>query len=182
MDITVREVAPRDEVFVLELNRVNVEVLSPMDSAKYEYFRRVSEMFRVVEADGEPVAFLIALREGHPDYTSENYIWFSERYETFLYVDRIVIDEKARHLGIGRRLYEEVFSRAAESGVNTVTAEIDIIPYNGPSLQFHEAMGFEEVGRQSIRGGAIKVSLEARKILPQGIRDGDMKIQRGPVT
>ena len=182
MDIVVREAVPRDEKFVLELNRENVEVLSPMDSAKYEYFRRVSEMFKVIEADGEPVAFLIALREGIPDYRSENYIWFSKQYEKFLYVDRIVIAEKARHLGIGRRLYEEVFSQAADSGVDTVTAEIDIIPYNGPSLKFHEAMGFEEVGRQSIRGGAIEVSLEARKILPQGIQDGDMRIQRGPVT
>ena len=41
---------------------------------------------------------------------------------------------------------------------------IDIIPYNGPSLKFHEAMGFKEVGQQVIRGGEIKVSLEVRQV------------------
>ena len=164
MNTMIRNVEEKDKDFVLELNRVNVEVLSPMDEEKFRYFLRVSDMFQVAEADGEPVAFLIALREGIPDYTSENYIWFSKQYETFLYVDRIVIDEKARGLGIGRQLYEGVFERAAQSGVDKVTAEIDIIPYNEPSLKYHEAMGFEEVGQQVIRGGEIKVSLQVREI------------------
>ena len=164
METIIRNVEEKDMDFVLELNRVNVEVLSPMDEEKFRYFLRVSDMFQVAEADGEPVAFLIALREGIPDYTSENYIWFSKQYETFLYVDRIVIDEKARGLGIGRQLYEGVFERAAQSGIDKVTAEIDIIPYNEPSLKYHEAMGFEEVGQQVIRGGEIKVSLQVREM------------------
>lgn len=150
--------------FVLELNRVNVEVLSPMDEAKFRYFVKASDMFQVAEADGEPVAFLIALREGLPDYTSENYIWFSKQYNKFLYVDRIVIDEKARGLGVGRKIYDGVFERAAQAGIDRVTAEVDVIPYNGPSLKFHEIMGFKEVGQQVIRGGEIKVSLQVREI------------------
>ena len=164
MKVTIRNVEERDMDFVLDLNRVNVEVLSPMDEAKFRYFVRVSDMFQIAEADGEPVAFLIALREGLPDYTSENYIWFSNQYDKFLYVDRIVIDAKARSLGIGRELYEGVFERADQCGAGRVTAEVDIIPYNGPSLKFHDAMGFEEVGQQVIRSGEIKVSLQVRKI------------------
>ena len=164
MEVLIRNVEERDKDFVLELNRVNVEVLSPMDEARFQYFVNVADMFQVVEADGEPVAFLIALREGLPDYTSENYIWFSQQYDKFLYVDRIVIDEKARGLGIGRQLYEGVARRAASCGVETFTCEVDIIPYNGPSLNFHEAMGIKEVGQQVIRGGEIKVSLQALDI------------------
>ena len=163
MEVTIRDVEEKDKDFVLELNKVNVEVLSPMDEEKFDYFVRVSDMFQVAGADGEPVAFLIALREGVPDYTSENYIWFSKQYEKFLYVDRIVIDEKARGLGIGRQIYEGVFERAAQNDADKVTAEIDIIPYNGPSLKFHETMGFKEVGQQVIRGGEIKVSLQVRE-------------------
>ena len=163
MGVEIRNVEEKDKDFVLELNRTNVEVLSPMDDERFQYFVKVSDMFQIVEADGEPVAFLIALREGLPDYTSENYIWFSKQYEQFLYVDRIVIDDKARGLGIGRKLYEGVFERAASSGIDKVTAEVDVIPYNGPSLKFHEAMGFKEVGQQVIRGGEIKVSLQVRE-------------------
>ena len=92
MKVTIRNIEEKDKAFVLELNRVNVEVLSPMDEEKFQYFVKVSDMFQVAEVDGKPVAFLIALREGLPDYTSENYIWFSKQYEKFLYVDRIVID------------------------------------------------------------------------------------------
>ena len=164
MEVTIRNVDQKDKYFVLELNRVNVEDLSPMDEARFQYFVNVADMFQVVEADGEPVAFLIALREGLPDYTSENYIWFSKQYDEFLYVDRIVIDEKARGLGIGRKLYEGVIDRAASCGVDTFTCEVDIIPYNEPSLKFHEAMGFKEVGQQVIRGGETKVSLQALDI------------------
>ena len=160
MDLQIRNVEEKDMAFVLELNRVNVEVLSPMDEDRFRYFVRVSDLFQVVEADGTPVAFLIALREGLPDYTSENYIWFSEQYDKFLYVDRIVIDEKARRLGLGKKLYDGVFERARQCGIDKVTAEVDIIPYNASSLKFHEAMGFAEVGQQVIRGGEIKVSLQ----------------------
>jgi len=159
-----RNVTKQDMEFVLELNRVNVEVLSPMDADRFDYFMNVAEMFRVEEVGGRPAAFIIALREGLADYTSENYIWFSENYEKFLYVDRIVIDEEYRSRGLGRSIYNEVFDHAKATDIPVVTCEVDIIPYNDPSLRFHREMGFEEVGQQVIRGGEIKVSLQIRKI------------------
>lgn len=162
--ITIRDAGMQDAEYILNLNEVNVEVLSPMDLNKYRYFLECSDMFQVAEVNGEPAAFLIALREGIADYTSENYIWFSGQYDKFLYVDRIVIDEKFRGCGLGRKFYEGVFEHAAKAGLPVVTAEIDIEPYNEPSLKFHEEMGFEEVGQQVIRGGEIKVSLQVRRI------------------
>ena len=161
MEITVRDVRPEDTAWIMDLNEVNVEVLSPLDAAKYQLFLDRSDLFLVAEADGEPAGFLVALREGVPEYRSENYIWFGQEYETFLYVDRIVLDERFRGRGIGRAFYDRVFQRAADTGVSTVTAEVDIIPYNEPSLKLHEAMGLREVGQQVIRGGAIRVPLKA---------------------
>ena len=162
--IKIRDAGMQDAEYILELNRVNVEVLSPMDLDKYRYFLDCSDLFQMAEVNGEPAAFLIALREGIADYTSENYIWFSGQYDKFLYVDRIVIDEKFRSRGLGRILYEGVFENAAKADLSVVTAEIDIEPYNEPSLKFHKAMGFEEVEQQVIRGGEIKVSLQAKTI------------------
>ena len=164
LNVTIRDAGMQDADYILELNKTNVEVLSPMDQNRYRYFLGCSDMFQVAEVDGEPAAFLIALREGIADYTSENYIWFSGQYDRFLYVDRIVIDEKFRSSGLGRELYKGVFEHAAKAGLSIVTAEIDIEPYNEPSLKFHKAMGFKEVGQQVIRGGEIKVSLQARQI------------------
>ena len=124
------------------------------------WLKEMSDMFVVAEVDGELAAFLIAIREGQP-YDSENYVWFSKKYPEFLYIDRIVIDEPFRAMGLGRKLYQAVKDRARETGVGVVTCEVDTIPYNETSLKFHEAMGFREVGEQIIRGGAIKVSLKA---------------------
>ena len=159
-DIVIRNARPEDYDFILMVNEVNVEVLSPMPMERMLWLKEMSDMFVVAEVNGELAAFLIAIREGQP-YDSENYVWFSEKYPQFLYIDRIVIDEPFRAAGLGRALYQAVKDRAIETGVKVVTCEVDTIPYNETSLKFHEAMGFREVGEQIIRGGAIKVSLKA---------------------
>lgn len=159
-DIVIRNARPEDYDFILNVNKVNVEVLSPMPMERMLWLKEMSDMFVVAEVNGELAAFLIALREGQP-YDSENYVWFSEKYPQFLYIDRIVIDEPFRAAGLGRALYQAVKDRAIETGVKVITCEVDTIPYNETSLKFHEAMGFREVGEQIIRGGAIKVSLKA---------------------
>ena len=164
MEMKIRKAEPSDFSYVLRLNEKDVEVLSPMDEARADYFLETSELFQIAEVDGEPAAFMIVMREG-ADYTSENYIWFSKQYEKFLYVDRIVIDERFRRAGLGRYLYEQLFRYAGETGIDTVTAEVDIAPvYNETSLRFHENMGFEVVGRQIIRGGDVEVLLQAKAI------------------
>ena len=163
-EIVIRNVQDSDKEWIMELNEVNVEVLSPLDDEKYQVFLDKNDLFIVAEVDGQPAGFLVALREGVEEYKSENYIWFSEQYGKFLYVDRIVIDEKFRRLGIGRKFYDKVFERARETGISTVTVEIDIIPYNEPSLKLHEAVGMKEVGQLVIRGGSIKVSLQAQEL------------------
>ena len=158
--IVIRNAEPKDYDFILNVNEVNVEVLSPMPVERMLWLKEMSDMFVVAEVDGDLAAFLIAIREGQP-YDSENYVWFSKKYPEFLYIDRIVIDEPFRAMGLGRKLYQAVKDRAREIGVGVVTCEVDTIPYNETSLKFHEAMGFREVGEQIIRGGAIKVSLKA---------------------
>ena len=162
-NIVIRDVRPEDYDFILNVNEINVEVLSPMPMERMLWLKEMSELFLTAEVDGVPAAFLIAIREGKP-YDSENYVWFSEKYPEFLYIDRIVIDEPFRADGLGRRLYDAVKEHARATGVKVVTCEVDTIPYNETSLKFHEAMGFKEVGEQIIRGGAIKVSLKACEV------------------
>ena len=159
-NIVIRDAEPKDYDFILNLNEVNVEVLSPMPMDRMLWIADMCDMFIVAEVDGEPAAFLMALREGK-EYDSENYVWFSQKYPYFLYIDRVVIDEPYRAIGLGRKLYEAVKKHAVETGVGVITCEVDTIPYNETSLKFHEAMGFKEVGEQIVRGGAAKVSLKA---------------------
>ncbi len=159
-DVRLRPAQERDRAAILRMNEENVEVLSPMDAAKLARFEETADLLLVAEVDGETAAFLIALREGVAWYESENYRWFARERAQFLYIDRVVIDAPYRGLGIGRLLYQAVFARARATGVPSVTAEIDTVPYNGPSLRFHAALGFREIGTQTVRGGAVTVSLQ----------------------
>ena len=163
--IVIRPVEDRDTDFILRLNEENVEVLAPMDEQRLEQYKGWAELFLVAEVDGKSAAFLIAIREGNGEYESENYRWFNSHYDSFLYVDRIVIDTEFRRAGLGRELYGIVFEQALKDGVPLVTAEIDIEPdYNEGSIRFHEAMGFKEVDTLVIRNGKLKVSLQTRKM------------------
>lgn len=159
--VVIRLATEKDFPLILKLNEENVEVLSPMDEERIAFFAKWAELFYVAEVNGEFAAFLIALREGLK-YGSENYKWFLRHYSQFLYVDRIVIEEPYRKMGLGRRLYQKVMEHAYRTQVSAVTAEVDTEPvYNAVSLKFHAAMGFKEVGTQYIRDGKIKVSLQA---------------------
>lgn len=156
-----RPVNESDYQFILHVNEVNVEVLSPMDMTKLHKFVEMADVFTVALVNGERAAFQIALTEDASSYDSENYQWFKKKYEHFLYLDRIVIDEPFRRMGLGRAMYQDLFNYAKQNNIPVVTAEVDTIPYNGSSLKFHEEMGFHEVGTQVVRGGKIQVSLQA---------------------
>ena len=78
-------------------------------------------------------------------YGSLNYAWFNQRYDEFLYVDRIAVAENVRSHGIGTHLYNKVIDHAEQLDV-PVTAEVSLLPPNPGSMRFHNRHGFEKVG------------------------------------
>ena len=155
-ELIIRRIESKDYCFILDLNKANEELLLPLDREKLDFFSQNAELFLIVYADGIPAGFLIALREGLEEYDIACYKWFCERYSKFLYVDRIVIDERFRNRGLAWRLYRSVFDRARELGIDTVAAAVTSMPYNGESMVFHKGMGFNEVGVLLVRGGTVK--------------------------
>jgi predicted GNAT superfamily acetyltransferase len=148
---------------MLALNRESEHFLSPLTRDRLEVLHVQAALHRVLEFDGEVVAFVLALREG-TGYDSVNYRWFLGRYAQFLYVDRVVVAVSQQGRGLGRVLYEAVFDHARETGVSVVTCEYDIDPPNPASERFHRAFGFAEVGRQAVAGGKKRVSLQAAMV------------------
>ena len=94
--------------------------------------------------DEELIGFVICLSPG-TDYGSLNYAWFNQRYDKFLYVDRIAVSIEFQNQKIGSILYEHVKKQAEEMDV-PVTAEVNIHPPNPGSMRFHERHEFEQVG------------------------------------
>lgn len=158
-----RPATPADFKAVLALNEESVAHLSPLDDILLAQLHTEAALHLVVEEKGTVIAFLIAFREGS-EYDSPNYVWFAERYERFLYVDRVVVARTAKSRGAGSMLYRELFAFAARNSVTLVTCEYDVEPPNADSERCHSRFGFREVGRQAVSGGRKVVSLQAVKV------------------
>jgi uncharacterized protein len=99
------------------------------------------------------------------NYDSMNYAWFSDRYDDFVYLDRVAIDPAFQRQGLGQRMYAEVERLAGElaPGATHFTLEVNLRPRNDQSLAFHHGLGFEEVGQQETDYGTL-VSLMAKPL------------------
>lgn len=94
--------------------------------------------------DNSMLGFVICLPP-RTTYGSLNYAWFNQRYDTFLYVDRIAVATDHRNRGVGSALYSQVMAEANEHAV-PVAAEVNLVPPNPGSLRFHHRFNFVEVG------------------------------------
>lgn len=159
----IRDVQSADFAPILALNEESVRYLSPLTPDRLQWLHGLSNYHRVVEAEGDVVAFLLALREGTV-YDSPNYRWFAEHCDQFLYIDRVVVSSKSRGQGLGDRLYEDLIAYGRQQGVPQVTCEFDIDPPNEVSRRFHRKFGFREVGTQTVAAGAKRVSLQAVRL------------------
>lgn len=163
MAIELMPVQPEDRASVLALNLESEQYLAPMHHAEFDWFVEHATAFRSVQREGVLAGFLIALGPGLT-YPSDNYRWFSERYNGFLYIDRIVIGSGHRGLGVGRSVYDWAEGFAQQRGWPWLLAEIDTDPPNTTSLAFHARMGFEEVGQHRYGPTQKPVSLQAKPL------------------
>ena len=94
--------------------------------------------------DNSMLGFVICLPP-RTTYGSLNYAWFNQRYDAFLYVDRIAVATDHRNRGVGSALYSQVIAEANEQAV-PVAAEVNRRPPNPGSMRFHHRFNFVEVG------------------------------------
>jgi uncharacterized protein len=165
MKMEIRDATAADHAAILRLNLESERYLSALHAEKLRQLHAMASHCRVGVQEGEVMAFLLVFREGAA-YQSENYRWFADRYPRFLYVDRIVVDERVQGRGWGPALYDDLFSIAVRSDVDIVTCEYDVEPPNAQSERFHARFGFTEVGSQRVSyGGNKRVSLQAAHVL-----------------
>ena len=145
---------------ILALNNAHARELSWLEPERLE--RLVGQAFLVLRA-GEADAFLMTFDQS-ADYDSENFLWFRARYPRFVYVDRVVVADRARGRGLARRLYEALFDKARAAGHTLVTCEVNADPPNPASDAFHAALGFAEVGQAALKGGEKTVRYFAREL------------------
>jgi uncharacterized protein len=145
---------------VLALNNGAIPHVNALSGRDFAWLVSHADYFRVAEDPAGLTAFVLALRPGL-DYWSLNYRWFADRGNDFLYLDRIVVAERARRTGVGRAMYDDI-ERFAATMWRCITLEVNLLPPNPGSLAFHERMGFRQVGVREEDGGMKAVALMER--------------------
>jgi predicted GNAT superfamily acetyltransferase len=149
-----RPIGPADESAVLDLNAANVHLLAPMDRARLVQVQEWADLAHVVEHEGAFAGFVITFGPGTA-YDSVNYRWFADRYDDFYYLDRIVLLDRYRRLGLGTAAYDEVEQRARPHG--PMALEVNLDPPNTGSLAFHDRRGYVEVGTLGEPGHVVSM-------------------------
>ncbi|MCZ6617304.1 MAG: GNAT family N-acetyltransferase [Gammaproteobacteria bacterium] len=157
MTIRIATAGPADYPAVLELNEGAVPNVNSISESTLKNLDEQSRFFCLARDSANLAGFLLALPES-ASYDSPNFRYFKDRYPRFTYVDRIVVSEDHRRRGVGRKLYSALFEEVRHS-TPMVTCEVNLIPPNPDSLQFHENLGFREVGQQESERGSKRVSL-----------------------
>lgn len=159
----IRDFVPDDLEAVWNMNQAAVDAVSSVSREQMSVLVAMSRDVLVVDDGTELVGFCNTFNTGAA-YDSVNYRWFSERYEDFVYLDRIVIADSQRNRGLGARLYEEVERRMiAAGGPYFLACEVNFDPPNEGSLRFHRRIGFSPVGRQESKPGLV-VEMLAKEV------------------
>jgi len=143
----IRTILPSDFSRVLEINNTNVPAVSELTLEKLQYLVEHSLHALVVE-HRSICGFCITFAPNAP-YDSVNYQWFQDTYSDFVYLDRIAFNPEAQGKGFGKLLYSYIETSMSTGAPSPLCCEVNTEPPNPGSLRFHQAIGFEEVGKLS---------------------------------
>ena len=162
MNYNINTVEKSDLDYIILSNEKSLPAVTSIDKDGLTYFLEFSSYFKIIRDNDRPMGFLIGLMPGR-DYSSENYIWVNERYDSFIYVDRVIIDKRYRHQGVGFYFYNHL-AETYFGKVDSIICEVNISPYNKPSINFHKKYGFKEIGQKDTENGKKRVSYMAYKL------------------
>tara|TARA_E500000081_G_C6118824_1_gene346677 strand:- start:702 stop:1205 length:504 start_codon:yes stop_codon:yes gene_type:complete len=100
------------------------------------------------------IGFVICFRE-NSEYKSSNYNYFKNKERKFLYIDRVVVKKGYRRRGAGSYLYDHLYDLAKKENI-PLCCEVNTMPKNEISLNFHSKKGFKDDGECHFRNHSVK--------------------------
>lgn len=143
-------------------HRINQDNVPAVGHETFDDFVAIFEMSNIalaLEDDSEVCGFCLVLPPGTA-YDSPNYLFFTDRFDDFVYLDRVAIADTHQGRGGGPLLYREVERR---TDAEWFTLEVNVKPPNEGSLRFHRREGFDQVEEKETRPGKV-VSLMAKRL------------------
>jgi len=157
--LLIREARASDFQSIININASEEEKTSPIDLARITQLDSWSTYHRVAVKEDQVAGFLLVMSNAS-DYDGANFRWFVDRYSSFLYVDRIVIDPAYAGMGVGTALYVDLIEFAKGQGHVALCCEINVLPPNPISHAFHARFGFKEVSYGSTADAQKAVSYQ----------------------
>lgn len=158
---TVRDATAADGAAVLALNNAHVPHVNALSVEDFTWIVERAGHYRAVEDEQGVAGFVLCIPSGI-EYWSANYTWFAERYDSFLYLDRVVVAPRLRRSGVGRALYDDMHKSVGRQWPR-IALEVNLRPPNPVSIDFHRAMGYAEVGVRESDDGAYAVQMFVRE-------------------
>ena len=156
MDIAVFNDIPRQDILkiLFDLNQENVPEVGSLPSiSALKNLIQLSAINFYVLNEEEIIGFVTCFRE-RSKYHSLNYKFFCDSEKRFLYIDRIIIKDGYRRKGVGTTLYDHLSSIAKKESL-PLCCEVNTVPKNQTSLNFHAKNGFVEVGSHNYEDHSV---------------------------
>ncbi len=148
-----RDCQIQDVPAMWEINEQGLPGTGKVSETEIIHLMNISEVCLGAFHDDTLIGFVICLLP-NKDYGSLNYSWFNQRYDDFIYVDRIAIGKQHRNNGIGTDLYEKVIQYSTENKM-PIAAEVSLLPPNPGSDRFHLRNSFKSVGEFHQRNKSV---------------------------
>jgi GNAT superfamily N-acetyltransferase len=132
MDITIRKGVRDDLPQVLGL----IKELAAYEKAPGEVAVSVEEMERDGFGENPVFRFFVAERDGKIIGISLYYVKYSTWKGKCIFLEDIIVTEKHRKSGIGRKLFDEVVKVAKAMHVRRM--EWQVLEWNEPAIKFYE--------------------------------------------
>lgn len=150
--LRLRPFAAADLAEVLAINSGASPGVSRLDSVTALALMSMASVAWIAVREGRVAGYLIGFLPSS-DYDGEEFLWFRQRRQDFLYVDQIAVASSSRGHGIGRRFYTELAQWGSAHSCRSIVCEVNLVPPNPASLAFHGTCGFSEVGRLLVADG-----------------------------
>jgi len=155
-----RELRSKDIPLVWKINEQGLPGTGKVSQQEIVELLRIAEL-TIGAFDGEQLVGFVLCFLPRTDYASLNYAWFNQRYQEFLYVDRIAVSENHRNQTIGSLLYQQVISYAKQYNY-PIAAEVSLNPPNPGSMRFHHRFNFTEIGVFNQQSKSVTMMMRER--------------------
>ncbi|WP_108662990.1 GNAT family N-acetyltransferase [Acuticoccus kandeliae] len=147
------------------LNNAAVPAVNELDMDEVVELAEIGRM-RVILGDSQdaPVAGVLVTVPPGTIYKSQNYRWFSEQFDDFVYIDRVIVSPLARGTGVGRALYDDAIAFATGEGRPRIVSEVNVDPPNPESMAFHARLGFTPILERLNESAGKVVSMMVRDL------------------